>query len=495
MTGRIFFAPVFLVAFGLCEHPDSGLIANDTTERPNIIFILTDDQGYGDLGRHHHPLLRTPNLDRLANESVCFDNFYVSPSCSPTRAALLTGMHEFRNGVTHTLAPRQQPQKDAVFLPQLLKTAGYRTGFIGKWHLGEMNEYAPKQRGFDWTSTTRNGPLEPFDPMIDQNGTCQRRPGYREDIFFDDAMTFIDESGDQPFFCYLATYSPHTPLAAPEEFISPFRDYYYVNEKQATFLGMVSNIDFNVGRLMNFLRERKMDQDTIVIFMTDNGSTEGLDVFNAGMRGCKCTIWEGGSRAMSFWHCPSRWKPKTDDHLTAHLDVVPTLCDLANVTIPDQLQSRLEGFSLRRLLESETPVAWHEERMLFQHVGRWPSGLADSHKYAMCGVKLGHYLLCRSRCCDNPACQQFESQCLTLSQVEGGATRAQYTSNRARFHWASSPRGRWVLFDTKSDPACNHDLSGQEPELVIKLAAAYNDWWEEVYPQMIESGGDRILKR
>ncbi len=299
--------------------------------KPNIVFILTDDQGYGDVGKHGHPLLKTPNLDALHDQSVRFEQFYVSPSCSPTRAELLTGMHEFKNGVTHTTDPRVHLNKDAVILPQLLKSAGYRTGIIGKWHLGNAGEYAPSKRGFDWCSTNAGGPNEHFDPMFIMNNKRMKRQGYREDLFFDDAMTFIDESKGTPFFCYLSTYSPHAPLAAPEEFVAPFRGK--VDEEEAKFLGMVANLDYNLGRLMAHLRERKLDENTILVFMNDNGETHGLDVYNAGMRGSKCTIWQGGYRAMSFWKWAGKWQPHEVQNLTAHLDVLPTLCDLAGVTL------------------------------------------------------------------------------------------------------------------------------------------------------------------
>jgi arylsulfatase A-like enzyme len=219
-TSRI--VAVFFIALA------GGIFAAEPSKpvkKPNIVFILTDDQGYGDVGRHGHPLLKTPNLDVLHDESVRFEKFYVSPSCSPTRAALMTGMHEFRNGVTHTIAPREHLNKDAVTLPQLLKSANYRTGLIGKWHLGHVgndSEYAPNKRGFDWCSWNVGGGGVHFDPVIVRNGKREKRQGYREDIFFDEAMTFIDEctrstglgEDRQPFFCYLATCSPHTPLAA-----------------------------------------------------------------------------------------------------------------------------------------------------------------------------------------------------------------------------------------------------------------------------------------
>ena len=458
--------------------------------KPNIIFILTDDQGYGDLGRHGHPLLKTPHTDRLHDESVRFDNFYVSPSCSPTRAALMTGMHEFRNGVTHTLQPREHLNKEATILPQLLKTAGYRTAFIGKWHLGGGKGYNPSDRGFDWSSTNAGGPNIHMDPVMIRNGKREKAKGYREDLYFDDAMTFIDESKDQPFFCYLATYSPHTPLSAPEEYVKPYR-VEGVSEDQATYLGMIANIDYNVGRLLDFMKDRKLDENTILIFMNDNGVTVGLDVYNANMRGSKCTIWEGGSRAMSFWRWPSKWKPHQVDNLTAHIDVLPTLCDLAGAEIPKDLEAELEGFNLRPLLESAEPVVWNTDRMLYHHVARWPSGLAASHKYAMAGVRQGNYLLLQSHACDDPECLKCASQCTTLNRVQKGGIKATYTETNAAYHWGVSPKGKWVLIDTKKDPGCKKDLSDINPELVTKLAKAYDKWWDKTYPVMIAAGGDK----
>ena len=452
------------------------------SSQPNIILILTDDQGYGDLGRHGHPLLRTPHLDRLHDESVRFDNFYVSPSCSPTRAALLTGMHEFRNGVTHTQQPREHLHVDATILPQLLLKAGYRTGFVGKWHLGGGVGYAPHHRGFEWTATNQGGPQVHFDPVMIRNGKRTKRQGYREDLFFDEAMAFIEADDERPFFCYLATYSPHTPLAAPEAFIAPFRGK--VDEEKATYLAMIANIDANVGRLMAFLDDRRLAKDTIVIFMNDNGVTKGLDVYNAGMRGCKCTIWEGGARAMSFWRWPQRWQPRKVDELTAHLDVLPTLCELAGIAIPNGL----DGFSLRPLLEAKE--GWSDERLLFHHVARWPGGLAATHKYAMCGVRKGNHLLLRSKPCEDPTCEQYTSQCTTLRLVQKGQQQATYTTN-AQFHWGVSPPNRWVLFDTKADPACRQDLAATHPELHQELSKAYEQWWTEIFPQMIAAGGDK----
>lgn len=468
--------------------------------QPNFLYIITDDQGYGDMSAHGHPLLKTPNFDKLREQSVRFDNFYVSPSCSPTRAALLTGMHEFRTGVTHTLQPREHLWKDAVTLPQLLEKAGYATGFIGKWHLGDSRGHSPGERGFQWCSTNAGGPREHFDPVFVRNGESTKEKGFREDIYFDDAMDFVRLDEAKPWFCFLSTYSPHDPLAAPDEFIAPFRGK-DLTEEQMLYLAMVANLDMNLGRIMKFLDEtedprwpgHKLRENTAIILMNDNGSTWGLDVFNANMRGSKCTVWHGGSRAMSFWSWPGVWPPHGVGQLTAHLDFLPTICQLADAPVPADLQPQLEGFSLVPLLEGKD---WgHDDRMLYQHVARWPSGMAADHKYAMAAVRQGDYLLLKSRPCDRTDCTPAVrgDQCATLRAVEKGQKAAQYTAANGPFHWGVTPPGEWALYDTKKDPGCQNDLTPSERDRVKTMSAAYDTWWDDVYPVMVERGGDAPL--
>jgi arylsulfatase A-like enzyme len=461
--------------------------------KPNILFILTDDQGYGDWGTNGHPLLKTPNVDRLAAQSVRLENFHVSASCSPTRAALLTGMHEFRSGVTHTQVPREELWKGSATLPELLATAGYRNGWIGKWHLSNKKGFNPEERGFDWCSTNEGGPREHFDPVMVRNGKKAKVPGYREDIYFNDAMDFITESKGRPWFLYLSTYSPHDPLAAPEGFVAPFRGK--ANDEEAKYLGMVANLDYNIGRLMAFLQEKGLDENTIVVLMSDNGQTWGLDIYNANMRGCKATAWHGGTRTFSYWRWTGHWPPHSVDNLAAHLDFLPTLCEVAGVKIPEKLQPQLEGFSLLPVLEAKGPVAWHGDRMLFQHVARWPGGMAADHKYAMAGVRQGNYLLVSSRPCANPKCNldSHGDQCETLRGVEAGDKAATYTRQNAQFHWGVTPPGRWALYDVKKDPGCQSDLAPSQARRAKKMAAAYDAWWDEVYPVMVERGGDRQI--
>lgn len=474
---------IFLLLFLLISQ---ALADNN---QPNILFILTDDQGYGDLQAHGHPYLKTPHLNRLHAESVRFDNFYVSPSCAPTRAALMTGQHEFRSGITHTLKPREHMSLEMTTLPELLREAGYSTGFIGKWHLGGSPGYRPVDRGFDWTSTNPGGARVHFNPEIIRNGKRFKAEGYREDIYFDEAIQFIEDSEDHPFFCYLATYSPHTPLAAPESFIAPFREA-GLNEKHSTYLAMIENIDYNFGRLIEYLEAKGLDENTIIIFMNDNGVTEGLDVYNAGMRGSKASIWEGGSRALSLWHWKGQWIPQTHQNLSAHIDVLPTLCELTGVEVPWSLKSDLEGFSMVPLLEAKGPISWHDERMLFHHVARWPSGFAEEHRYSMVAARRGDYLLLQSAPCGLDCCREYQSGCTRLVAVEAGAKTTTYAYGTAQYHWATTPKGQWRLFNVKEDSGCEVDLSADLPELASYMAARYDNWWESTFPVMIARGGD-----
>ncbi len=193
---------------------------------------------------------------------------------------------------------------------------------------------------------------------------------------------------------------------------------------------------------------------------------------------------------MSFWKWPEKWQPHAVENLTAHLDVLPTLCDIAGATVPADLAPKLDGWSLRPLLESANPISWHDDRLLFHHVGRWPSGLAADHKYAMAAVQRGDYLLVRSEPCSSAECLKYASQCTTLRQVKSGSRRATYTKDNAAFHWGVTAPGHWSLFDLAHDMKCELDLSSSKPDITTKLAVAYENWWDGLYPAMIEHGGD-----
>jgi arylsulfatase A-like enzyme len=452
--------------------------AESLSEKPNILFILTDDQGYGDLGCHGNPTLKTPNLDALHAESVRFTDFCVNTSCSPTRASLMSGLYHLRVGVTHTVDPRCRMATEISILPQYLKAAGYATACIGKWHLGEQGPYAPAQRGFD---------------EVAGKAAHYQEGRYREDLLFDEAISFMSRHQTEPFFCYLATWSPHAPLVVPESYAAPYRDA--VDADKAQFFGMVANIDENVGRILRWLEEKDLRRKTMVVFMNDNGGTHGVDSWNSGMRGCKCTVWPGGTRAISFWSWPGHWSPRAVSDLTAHVDVLPTLAASAGVELPSSNQGlSFDGYDLTPLLEGgEVPAL--AERLVFQHNARWPGALAAEHKESMAAVRYREYLLVRSRPCSDPdgRCSAGKlSQCDQLRRVEQGVDVGTYTKN-AQFIWGLTPGNGWALYDVHRDPACRENLRDQRPELAGRLLDAYHRWWDAIYPEMLAAGGDAPL--
>ncbi len=442
--------------------------------RPNIIFILTDDQGYGDLSCHGNPILKTPHIDRLHAEGVRFTDFYVSPTCAPTRSALLTGRHEFRNGVTHTILERERLTLKAITLPEVLKSAGYATGIFGKWHLGDEAEYQPNRRGFDevfihgaggigqsYPGSCGDAPGNTyFDPAILHNGKFVKTQGYCTDVFFNQALQWIDATkGRQPFYAHIATNAPHGPLQ-----VRPEDEARYTGKiperaaatKQgnsqdvAKFFGMIANIDDNVGRLLSKLNDWGIERDTLVIFMNDNGGTAGVQIHNAGMRGSKGTAWLGGTRASSFWRWPGTLAPNDINGLTAHIDFFPTLVELARAKPSDAamartIQSQVEGRSLVPLLQD--PRADWTDRTLFTHLGRWPKG-------------------------DDPNKSKF-SQCSVRTP---------------RWHLVSDAKignKHWQLFDVTTDPGEQHDLAATQAGIVIELEKSYDMWWDSIQPQLV----------
>jgi arylsulfatase A-like enzyme len=427
--------------------------------KPNIIFILTDDQGYGDISAHGNPILKTPNLDRLHAESVRFTDFKVSPTCSPTRSALLTGRHEFKNGVTHTIFERERLTPAATTLAQVLKTAGYTTGIFGKWHLGDEPEYQPDRRGFDEVFIHGGGGIGQiypgscgdapgntyFDPAIKHNGKFEKTHGYCTDVFFAQAVKWIDEvKGQRPFFAYIPTNAPHAPLQ-----VRPEDEARYTgktpDEATAKYFGMVANIDDNVGRLLARLREWGMDRDTLVIFMNDNGGTGGVRVFNDGMRGQKGTPWRGGTRAASFWRWPARLKPADVSALTGHIDFFPTIAEIAGMKLTGPIAQQVEGRSLVPLLND--PKASWPERVLVTHVGRWPRfSNPDDAKFTNCSVRTPRW---------------------NLVSLRGGA------------------QPTWELYDVIADPGEQANVAAQHADVVAKLGAEYDRWWQTIQPGLV----------
>ncbi|PAY20810.1 arylsulfatase [Rhodopirellula sp. SM50] len=434
--------------------------------RPNIILVMTDDQGMGDLSCMGNQLLRTPNLDRFHSISTRFTDFHVSPTCAPTRSAIFSGRHEFRNGVTHTIKERERMALSTTTFPQLLRESGYATGIFGKWHLGDEDAYQPYNRGFSETFIHGAGGIgqsfrgscadfppnrvadgKYFDNVILHNDTIVQTKGFCTDVFFQAALGFIKHQHDSntPFFAYITTNAPHGPMLAPEKYKKRFRELGWDQNLQGRY-GMIENIDDNFGTLMDKLDEWNLWDDTLVIFMTDNGQAgrsakkngKAEPVFTAGFKTGKGSPYEGGTHVPAFW----RWKGKLGEGidipaLTAHIDLYKTFCALAGATIPDDIQP-IDGRSLIPLLEN--PQAPWPDRNLFVHQGRWEKGAdPNNSKFKNCAVR---------------------------------TQRWRFVNNEE-------------LYDISVDPYEAKDVAADHPEVIAELRKAYDQWWAETVPLMV----------
>lgn len=324
-----------------------------------MIVLLTDDQGYGDLSSHGNPELKTPNLDKLWGESTRFTDFHVAPMCTPTRSQLLTGRHCLTNLAMNVSSGRTMLRRDLPTMPEIFAKAGYATGHFGKWHLGDNYPYRPQDRGFEetvWFPSSHIGSAGDFwnnDYYNDTYRTVKgerKFSGYCTDVFFQQAMEFMRGASarKQPFFVYLPTNAPHGPLFVPEEYTRPYK---HLPQNVARFFGMIANLDENVGKLDAYLARAGIQDDTIFIYMTDNGATAGLRVHNAGMRGGKITLWDGGHRVPCFvrWAKGGVAAKRDVTELTQAQDVLPTLIDLCKLEAPKG--SVFDGASLAPVLQ------------------------------------------------------------------------------------------------------------------------------------------------
>ncbi|WP_273568874.1 arylsulfatase [Maribacter halichondriae] len=365
-----------------------------TSERPNVIIIITDDQGYGDLGTNGNPHVKTPNLDAFAKKSVRFNNFYVSPVCAPTRASLMTGRNSLRTGVRDTYNGGAIMATGEVTLAELLKEANYRTGIFGKWHLGDSYPSRPMDQGFDESvihlsggmgqvgdfTTWFQGDRSYYDPVLWHNGKQESYKGYCSDIFTNKALDFIAANRKSPFFCYLSFNAPHTPLQVPDKYYQKYKDidpssgfddnrpFTEMSEKDKEdarkVYAMVDNIDDNIGRLLNTLETLKIADNTLVIFMTDNGPQQVRYV--AGMRGRKGSVYRGGTRVPFYLRYPKLAKKGSDiEAMSAHIDVLPTVAEICGLEVPQD--RKIDGRSLLPLLTDGTNG--YEDRSFF-HTGQ-----------------------------------------------------------------------------------------------------------------------------
>ena len=353
--------------------------------KPNVLLIITDDQGYGDLGCHGNEKVRTPNIDRFASQSVRFTQFCVAPVCTPTRASLMTGRYHHRTGAIDTYQGRALMQPDETTIPEVLKSAGYRTGLFGKWHLGDNYPRRPQEQGFDEVLMHRGGGMvQPGDPpgsrymypVLQHNGVQKDYKGYCTDVFTDGVIRFIEAGKDAPFFAYVAFNAPHTPLEVPDEWVRPYRGM-GLDETTARIYAMVENIDANVGRLLKRLDELKLAENTIVLYMHDNGPQQKR--FNANLRGLKGSVYEGGIRSPLFVRWAGTTRPREVDKLAGHIDLFPTLLELCRAKY--EATRPLDGMSLAPLVLGHK-VEWVDRTLFIQ----WHRG--DEPKlYENCAVR------------------------------------------------------------------------------------------------------------
>lgn len=422
-----------------------------TPAPPNVVFVLTDDQGYGDLSCHGHPLVRTPHIDALYAESVHLTDYHVGPTCAPTRAGLLTGHYANSTGVWHTIGGRSLLRRDEVSMADFFQRAGYATGIFGKWHLGDNAPYRPQDRGFQTVVVHGGGGVgqtpdywgnDYFDDTYWTGDRFQQFDGYCTDVWFQQALQFIEHNRDRPFFCYIPTNAPHSPHLVDPRYSDPYVPH-TPHQDRANYYGMLANIDENVGGLRRRLAELGLAENTIFIFMTDNGSGGGVDVdpaqfvtggFNAGMRGKKGSEYDGGHRVPFFLHWPAGGfdTSRDVDPVTANVDILPTFLELCGLGDPDAHD--FDGRSLAPLLRN--PQADWPDRAL--------------------------------------------------------VTDSQRLTNPVKWRKSAVMTDRWrlvngqELYDIQADPEQRQDAAGQHSQVVARLRDAYEDWWARVSRQFDE---------
>jgi len=367
------FLLIVFIVFNSCINP----IEN---KKPNVIIIMTDDQGFGDLGINKNPNIITPNIDQFASESVRFDNFFVSPVCAPTRASLMTGRYSLRTGVRDTYNGGAIMSNTETTIAEILKEADYSTGIFGKWHLGDNYPFRPSEQGFDESiihlaggigqvgdfTNYYKGNTSYFDPILWKNNKKNQYDGYCSDIFAENAVKFIEKNKNKPFFCYLSFNAPHTPLQVPKKYYNMYKDLDpelgFNDESLASKMsekdkedarriyGMVTNIDDNIGKVLNKLTELGIEEETIIIFMTDNGPQQFR--YNSNMKGLKGTVYNGGTRVPFYIKYAEKFKnSKVISRMSAHIDILPTILELCNLKIPSD--RKIDGQSLVPLINSK----------------------------------------------------------------------------------------------------------------------------------------------
>ncbi|QVY66067.1 arylsulfatase [Polaribacter sp. Q13] len=360
---------LLLVAFTLMSF---GIKAQKS-KKPNVIFILTDDQGYGDIAAHGNKVIKTPQLDKLHRESTRLTNFHTGSTCAPSRSGIMSGVDGNKAGVWHTVGGCNILREKYVAMPEVFRQNNYKTAMFGKWHLGDAYPYLPQNRGFEEVVSHGGGGIgqtpdywqnDYFDDTYFRNGKPEKFEGYCTDVFFDEAIDYIDKNKDKPFFVYLSLNAPHGPMNVPQKYYDMYKDEPSISETQKAYYGMITNIDDNIEKLDKKLKKLGLKDNTILIFMTDNGTATGYRVnkgvvqgFNAGMRGGKSSQYDGGHRVPLFirWKDGDIKKGLDVDKLTMNYDLLPTLIDLCGLEKP--AESEYDGLSLKPLFE-ENGSTW-----------------------------------------------------------------------------------------------------------------------------------------
>ena len=413
-----------------------------TPKQPNVVFVLADDGGYGDLACHGNQYIQTPHLDTLHDQSVRFTDFHVSPCCSPSRAQLMTGRYPNRTGVWHTVQGRSLLHRDEVTMADSFRANGYRTALFGKWHLGDNYPYRPQDRGFDEVFACGGGGVgnlpdywanNYFENTFFRNSEPERTEGFCCDVWFREATEFIDRNRDQPFFCYIPTNTPHLPFVCEDEFFAPY-DRPEISESMGKFYGMMTNIDVNVGALRRHLSDVGLAENTIFIFMTDNGSSRGWHdepgfySFNAGMRGGKGSAFDGGHRVPFFlsWPGGGLADGREINTLSAGFDLLPTLEDLCQLDHPTG--PALDGASLAPMMRGES---WSRRTLVVDN-----QRVTYPQPWRVTAVMTERWRLVR----------------------KPGETVSE-------------------LFDIHADPGQQTDVSELHADVVEQLSKSYEEWW------------------
>lgn len=434
-------------------------------DRPNVLLIIMDDLAWGDLACHGNPYTHTPHLDRLHAESTRLTRYHAYPVCTPTRSALMTGRHPYRTRAIDTFCGRSMIDPDERTLPEMLRDAGYTTGISGKWHLGDCYPMRAIDKGFNHALAHNGGGLcQPanwghdhyFDPDLLHNGKLVRRQGYCTDIFTDDALAFMTRHQHEPFFCYLATNAPHTPLHVDEAWTQRYRAQ-SLDDVTAKLYGMVENIDHNVGRALGKLEELGIADRTIVIYVSDHGpcvsaNGPGRRVrWNANLRSTKGTPYDGGLRVPMFIRWPKRIADGRDlDRLSGPMDVMPTLAHLCNASLPDD--RTIDGVDLAPLLlERAKPDHWPQRQLFSQ----WHRGDVPQRYRNFAVIEQRWKLVC-SRLGAQPW------------NDDGAAPGEGELTNMLE------------LYDVSADPGETQNLAAQHPDVVARLRAAYDAWFDDV---------------